>query len=50
LADERYLVDTILDEVDTQGSALDTYLCYFCTVYLEIAIRVRLVAVVVSWW
>ena len=50
MAHERYLEDTFSDEGDTQGRALDTYLCYFCTVYLEIAIRVRLVAVVVSGW
>lgn len=49
MADEGYLVDGFLEEGDTQWEGVgDTHLCYFCTVYLEIAIRVRLVAVMFS--
>jgi hypothetical protein len=52
LSDEGYLVDGFLDEGDTQRreGVGDTHLCYLCAVYLEIAIRVGLVAVRVSWW
>ena len=48
MADEGYLVDTLSDESGTKGGILDTHLCYFCTVYFEIAVGVGLVAVMVS--